>query len=116
MAPRRDRADVVEVEPTADEFSEVDTPAETDDPETSPDGETVETSKKAEKAEKARGDLKEGWVTPVGLAKVLSQPRDGNKDNLDPANWYHTGVKNPSDHEVRPQMVYSYKKNAQKED
>jgi len=91
---------------TPDENDEVDTVA-------SEDGEKTAKEAKAPK-EKARGDLPEGYVTPVGLAKVLSQPKDGNAENTDESNWYHTD-KNGG-HEVRPQMVYSYKKNAPKED
>jgi hypothetical protein len=46
------------------------------------------------KAEPKRGELPEGYVTPIGLAKALSQEKDGTNDS------------------VKPQMVYSYIKNA----
>jgi hypothetical protein len=70
--------------------------------------ETVETPAEGTKEAKAkkepkRGDLPEGYVTPVQLAKELSerklhQNRDG--ETVD----------------VKPQMVYSYIKNASKDD
>lgn len=63
-----------------------------------------ETTEKAPKAKKqpARGELPEGYVTPVGFAKIATErelhtARDGS-------------------HEVKPQMVYSYIKNAPKDD
>ena len=69
--------------------------------------EIVDESSETEKAPKAkkeptRGDLPEGFVTPVGFAKIATErelhtARDGG-------------------HEVKPQMVYSYIKNAPKED
>jgi hypothetical protein len=63
---------------------------------------------KAEKApkEKARGDLPEGYVTPVGLAKVLSEAKEDG-------SFYHTA--RDGSHEVKPQMVYSYVRNAPKD-
>jgi hypothetical protein len=56
------------------------------------------------KKEPARGELPEGYVTPVGFAKVLGErglqtDREGNVLK-----------------EVKPQMVYSYMKNAPKDD
>jgi len=110
-------ADGVESVDTEDTLSEVEavTPDESDEVDTvaTEDGEQAAKEPKAKK-EPARGDLDEGYVTPVGLAKLLSQPKDGNAENNDPDNWYHTD-KNGG-HEVRPQMVYSYKKNAPKDD
>jgi hypothetical protein len=88
---------------------EVDETEVTDEVETTEGGEQAEKPAKAKK-EPAKGDLPEGYVTPVGLAKELSKPKDGNPDNDDADNWYHTG-KNGL-HEVKPQMVYSYIKNA----
>jgi hypothetical protein len=76
-------------------------------------GDAAPKEKKAKK-EPARGALPEGYVTPVGLATELSKPIDGNADNKDNSNYYHTD-KN-GEHLVRPQMVYSYKKNAPKDD
>jgi hypothetical protein len=58
-----------------------------------------------------RGALPEGKVTPVEFAKLLSQPLDGNKDNLDGDNWHYTNGKTGS-HLVPPQMIYSYVKNS----
>lgn len=71
--------------------------------------ETVETPTEGEstpkaKKEPARGDLPEGYVTPIGLAKELG--KRGLQRNRE-------GVVLE---EVRPQMVYSYIKNAPKED
>jgi hypothetical protein len=57
------------------------------------DGSDAKPEKKAK--ERKRGDLPEGYVTPVGLAKALSE---------------QTGTTIP------PQMVYSYIKNAPKDD
>jgi hypothetical protein len=77
--------------------------------------EGTETAEKPAKAKKeaARGALPEGYVTPVGLATALSQPIDGDKENTDSSNFRHTD-KN-GEHTVKPQMVYSYMKNASKE-
>jgi hypothetical protein len=99
-----------------DTVEEVDTPdAETEEVTAPTEAASNGESKPAKAAkEPARGDLPDGFVTPVGLAKKLSEPKDGNKENDDASNWYHTD-KNGS-HEVKPQMVYSYKNNATKED
>jgi hypothetical protein len=64
--------------------------------------EKAETQKVGEKPK--RGDLPEGWVTPIQFAKILGEKglhtdRDGNV------------VK-----EVKPQMVYSYMKNSPQSD
>jgi len=82
------------------------------DVETSAEGEEVvggpEASEDAPKAkakkEPARGDLPEGYVTPVGLAKEIA--KRGLQKTKD-------GVVRT---EVPPQMVYSYQRNASKED
>jgi hypothetical protein len=68
--------------------------------------EVAEAAEKAPKAkkEKARGDLPEGVVTPVGFAKILGER--GLQKNRE-------GVVID---DVKPQMVYSYIKNASKED
>jgi hypothetical protein len=50
--------------------------------------------------EKARGDLPEGFVTPVGLAHVLTERGLGGKEE------------DGSNKTVQPQVVYSYIKNA----
>jgi len=67
---------------------------------------TPENSEKEPKAKKepARGNLPEGYVTPVGLAKVLGEK--GLQKNREGEVLA----------EVKPQMVYSYIKNAPKED
>ena len=52
----------------------------------------------------ARGELPEGYVTPVGLAKVLGER--GLQQNRQGETLS----------EVRPQMVYSYIKNASEKD
>jgi hypothetical protein len=61
-------------------------------------------AKGGKKKEPARGDLPEGVVTPVGFAKILGE-RGLQKDRQGNVLT-----------EVRPQMVYSYIKNAPKED
>jgi len=78
----RNRGDVLdpEVEDTTDTASE--------------GTEAAEKPAKAKKEPK-RGELPEGYVTPVGLAKALSEKE---------------GV------EIKPQMIYSYIKNAPKDD
>jgi hypothetical protein len=60
--------------------------------------------KATKKSEPKRGDLPEGYVTPVGLAKILGER--GLQKNR--AGEVLT--------EVKPQMVYSYIKNAPKDD
>jgi FKBP-type peptidyl-prolyl cis-trans isomerase len=61
-------------------------------------GEKPKATKKVK--EKARGDLPDGFVTPVGLAKVLTERGLGGQ-NEDGSNKI-----------VPPQVVYSYIKNA----
>jgi hypothetical protein len=84
---------------------EVDTPDELD---TVVD-ESDSTEEKAPKVKKepARGALPEGYVTPVGLANELSDKQDAN------GNFYHTAK--DGSHKVPPQMVYSYMRNAPKD-
>jgi len=90
MATKTDAADVETVEPTA-EVDEVEA--------------TADAPKAAKvKKEPARGDLPEGFVTPIGFAKILSE-KGLQKDRAGEV------VK-----DVRPQMVYSYIKNAPKDD
>ena len=89
-----DEVDAPEVEYVTDETDEVETVEE------SSNGEAPKEPKA--KKEPARGDLEEGIVTPVQFAKVLTERK------------LHTD-KNGS-HEVKPQMVYSYIRNASKED
>lgn len=82
---------------------DVDTPeVETEVEETS-GPEATATTPKAKK-EPARGDLPEGYVTPIGLAKELG--KRGLQANREGEVLT----------EVRPQMVYSYIKNAPKTD
>ena len=82
---RRDQAEVEEVTP--DELEQTE--------------EVAEKKVKAKK-EPARGELPEGYVTPVGLAKILTEAKLHIGRDGEPA-------------EIRPQMVYSYIKNAPKE-
>lgn len=83
------------------ELEDVDVTSETEEaPDTN--AEAPAAKKAAAKKEPKRGDLPEGFVTPIGLAKVLTERE------------LHTD-KNGG-HEVRPQMVYSYIKNAPKDD
>jgi hypothetical protein len=80
--------------------ADVETPEEeqVDTPEASAEGKEPKAKK-----EPARGELPEGYVTPIGLAKVLTE------------RGLHTNRQGEVV-EVRPQMVYSYIKNAPKED
>jgi hypothetical protein len=83
--------------------AEVDVPEnETEEVATTTEGETTEKAPKAKKEPK-RGELPEGFVTPIGLAKVLTEK--GLHQNKDGETV-----------EVKPQMVYSYINNASKED
>jgi hypothetical protein len=66
------------------------------------EGEDKPKKEKKEKAPPKRGELPEGYTTPVGLAKIITERglytnRDGEVA------------------ELKPQMVYSYKKNAPKD-
>jgi len=90
MARRNDAVDV--------DFDE----SEVEDVAVADETETVEKVAKPKK-EPVRGDLPEGYVTPIGLAKVLTER--GLHQNREGETV-----------EVRPQMVYSYIKNASKED
>jgi hypothetical protein len=93
------REDVAEVEDLDTEVEDF-TDDETDEaPAEDGDGETTESKAKGPK----RGELPEGYVTPIGLAKELTK------------RGLHTN-REGKQVEVRPQMVYSYKKNAPKDD
>jgi hypothetical protein len=97
-------ADVLdEVDVSADDEVEDVSGAEVDN--------TEKTDKPVKETKPKRGDLPEGLVTPVQLAKELSKPLDGNAENLDDSNYRYTHSKNGS-HVVVPQMVYSYLKGA----
>src|SRR5689334_5846487 len=61
-----------------------------------------EKSEPKAKKEPARGELPEGYVTPIGLAKALTEQK------------LHTNREGEVV-EVKPQMVYSYIKNAPKD-
>jgi len=96
----RSRTDVAEVDVdetvAVDETDEVDVVVD-------PDGKPVK-EKAAKKAkEPTRGDLPEGYVTPSGLAKILTD------------RGLHTNRAGEVT-KVLPQMVYSYIKNAPKTD
>jgi hypothetical protein len=83
----------------ASEVETVDTEVE----EVTPTAETTGEEKPAKEKAPKRGDLPEGFVTPVGFAKILTEKKlhrdkDGNVV------------------EVKPQMVYSYLKNSPKDD
>jgi hypothetical protein len=108
---RRKSTDVVDETPdtefdftdTTSEDLDVDVPAETDDEvEEVAEAATADTPKKAaaKPKEKSRGDLPEGYVTPVGLAKLLTEQGLGGQNE------------DGSNKEVKPQVVYSYIKNA----
>jgi hypothetical protein len=86
MAPRRDNT------------AEVDTPATETDTVTSPE----QGAASATPAKQKRGTLPDGYVTPVGLATEIS--KRGLHKNKDGQVV-----------ELKPQMVYSYKKNAPKD-
>jgi len=103
-----------ELEVDGEGIEEVDVPAEDDEAEVIASTEGSDTSEEKPAKEPAapkRGDLPEGFITPVAFAKVLSQPLDGNAENLDPSNWRYTHSKS-GDHVVAPQMVYSYIRSA----
>jgi hypothetical protein len=88
-------------------FDEVDVPAVDDEAEVvaTTEGDAKEKTEKAP-AKPKRGDLDDGFITPVQFAKELSQPKDGNAENDDEDNWHYTGKS--GSHVVAPQMVYSY--------
>jgi len=82
-----------------------DVDVDTDGVEDVTESQETESAEKPAKAKKepSRGDLPEGFVTPVGLAKILSERK------------LHTNREGETV-EVKPQMVYSYIKNAPKDD
>src|SRR5690242_5303887 len=95
-----DLPETAEVEPVEDvqgEDLDVEILPEDPEEETVAEGDEATEKEAKPKKEKARGDLPEGYVTPVGLAKELTRLGLG-KDGGD----------------VPPQMVYSYIKNAPK--
>jgi hypothetical protein len=67
------------------------------------DATSTATKAKKEPAKPKRGDLPEGFVTPVGLAKVITEQGLHGKDN------------DGTPRVCPPQVVYSYIKNAPKE-
>lgn len=75
-----------------------------DEQETVAEGTETATQEKAPKAKKepARGELPEGYVTPVGLTKLLNE-KGLHKNRAGEVV------------EIRPQMTYSYIKNAPKD-
>jgi hypothetical protein len=81
---------------------DVETVAETEETPVTPES-TEENKEPKPKKEPARGQLPEGYVTPIGLAKVLTE------------RGLHTN-RAGEQAEVRPQMVYSYMRNAPKDD
>jgi hypothetical protein len=85
---------------TAEE--DVETPDEVETEVETPEG-SAEGSEPKAKKEPARGQLPDGYVTPIGLAKILTER--GLHKNREGETV-----------EVRPQMVYSYMKNAPKDD
>jgi hypothetical protein len=95
-----------------DENADVDVPASDDTDIPASENATGEAGeKKAAKAKKepARGDLPEGYVTPVGFAKALSAHlRDQGKSNS-------KGPIDPDTNPVPPQQIYSYQRNAPKD-
>jgi hypothetical protein len=96
-APVLDEVEVTDVDPNELEDNSVVT-----DQEKAGQGEADPSKNSAPKAPK-RGELPEGFVTPTGLAKVLTE-----------RGLHRTRDGKPG--EVKPQMVYSYIKNASKED
>lgn len=96
MARRKDTA-VIETT-----IENLDVDVETVDDETEDVAAPAAKEPKAKK-EPARGDLPEGHVTPVGLAKLITER--GEHTNRDGEVV-----------ELKPQMVYSYIKNAPKDD
>jgi len=84
--------------------ADVETPAEGDVEEVGPEATADDAKKTAKDKTPARGDLPAGYVTPVGLAKELGKRGlQANKDGVVLT-------------EVKPQMVYSYMKNASEKD
>jgi hypothetical protein len=90
---------------TVNESNDVDLDVDTSAEEDGVVESTEATAEKAPKAKKepVRGELHEGYVTPVGLAKVITEK--GLHTNREGAVTT-----------LAPQMVYSYIKNAPKED
>jgi predicted transcriptional regulator len=82
--------------------ADVETPAEETEQVDTPEASAEGTEPKGKK-EPARGQLPDGYVTPIGLAKVLTE------------RGLHQNRQGETV-EVRPQMVYSYIKNAPKDD
>jgi predicted transcriptional regulator len=90
--------------PRSKNTADVETVDETEETNVQVDGqENAEEKAPKKKAEPKRGDLPEGYVTPIGLAKVLTE------------RGLHQNRAGETV-EVRPQMVYSYIKNAPKDD
>jgi hypothetical protein len=110
MARRKDRnTDTQEESMTStendvqlDEDFDVDAPDEGEEEVVATEG-TGE-GKAKEPAKPKRGDLPEGWVTPIQFAKILGE------------RGLHKNREGEAVSEVRPQMVYSYMRNSPKDD
>ncbi len=97
-------------EAAPEELGEVDTPSESDEVDTVPQGAT-ETKEKPAKAAKepARPPVPEGYVSPVAFAKILSghlSKKATEKAREADPNAEEVKI------EIKPQMIYSYMKNA----
>jgi hypothetical protein len=82
---------------------EEDVDVEAVEPDTDEVEETAGSEEKAAKGPK-RGDLPEGFVTPVGFAKIVGE------------RGLHTNRDGEVVTDVKPQMIYSYIRNSPKDD
>jgi hypothetical protein len=93
--------------PIADELEAADVDLDVEEPDEDveeTDGTEATTDEAKEPAKPKRGDLPEGFVTPIQFAKILGE------------KGLHKNREGVVQTEVKPQMVYSYMKNSPKED
>src|SRR3954452_23107142 len=108
MASRDGQAEVVA---QAEEVAEVEVPAEKPDSEVlavAPEQPAAQGENQTSSPTRSKGDLPDGYVTPIGLAKAISEKAKTGVEGF--ANTFKPDEKS----NLRPQVVYSHIRNASK--
>jgi hypothetical protein len=105
--PKNDTNTIPEDDMSVTDTTETDLDVEAVEPDADveeTDGAEATTSEAKAPAAPKRGDLPEGFVTPIGFAKIVGE------------KGLHTDRNGDVVRDVKPQMVYSYMKNSPKDD
>lgn len=108
MASRHGQAEVVE---QTEEVAEVEVPTQEPDSEVetvAPEQPAAQGENKTSSPTRSKGDLPDGYVTPIGLAKAISEKAKTGVEGF--ANTFKPDEKG----NLRPQVVYSHIRNASK--